>query len=210
MERVVRDQDRVENALFVRRKGDKLLKIHGALKFSGRAFIAKGLCQFFFESCIVTSLDEFAFGVFLLDAAHTIKKLASNAASCEPAADELCASLESIGDTHSIFAWVTSYEVFMIISTFFGLPRILKTLLLKSEVYGTLSAFAEDHPFLVVFLKVVIAALGLRFGGWKYARTKLSYWTRASSLAAYLLSDKIIRSIGRRPRRVHKDTAKVL
>ena len=202
-------ESRIENAMFVREHLDCLVAIHSALRFSGRAFLAKGACQLVFESSIIASLDEFAFGVFLLDAAHTIKRLAANSTS-EPAAEELCAALRSIGDTHSIFAWVTSGEVVVIVSTFFGLKQLLHDHLNSSTIYSTLSDFATDHTVIVNVFKVVIAVFGLRFGGLRYCRTKLSYWTRASSLAAYLLTDKVARLLGHRPNLVPKDSAKIL
>uniref|UniRef100_A0A7S3NNS3 Uncharacterized protein n=1 Tax=Aureoumbra lagunensis TaxID=44058 RepID=A0A7S3NNS3_9STRA len=192
------EKSRIENGIFIQEHSDSLWKIHSALRFSGGSFLILGATQLIFESTVIASLDEFAFGIFLLDAAHRIRRLAANLAQIS-AAEEMHSSLISIGDTHSILAWVTSYQTFRIISIFFGLEQL--ALSSKYYQYITISfqQISTDFPILLIFLKVSLALLGLRFGGLRYFRSKISYWSRASSLGAYLLNDKVARLLGRRP-----------
>lgn len=155
-----------ENAIFIRQHAECLSTVCQALKFSGRAFLALGFVQLVFEASILASFDELAFGVFLLDAAHTLTLLLQNR-SKQPAADELCSALKSVADTHSIFAWVTSYQTILVILNYFDIHPSFFYSPLQSLTWG---------------LKFLGAILALRYGGLRYVRTKITYWTRAYDL----------------------------
>mmetsp|Transcript_18005 Transcript_18005/g.56477 ORF Transcript_18005/g.56477 Transcript_18005/m.56477 type:complete len:216 (+) Transcript_18005:938-1585(+) len=199
---------RADNAAWVRQNRIVLEQVCSALRFSGRAFLALGMSQLLLQSKIVSSLDEFAFGVFLLDAAHKIKRLLANV-STETAADELCGALKSIGDTHSIFAWVTSYQTSVIVFGFFGLEPLLQAAITHSALYTAYADFAARHVLLMHCVKAGVALVVLRFGGLSYAKTKITYWTRASAIGVYLATDKIARVLGhKRPLKIPRDTAK--
>lgn len=198
---------RADNASWVRQNRAALEQVCSALRFSGRAFLALAVSQLLFQSLIMSSLDEFAFGVFLLDAAHKIKRLLANA-STQPAADELCGALKSIGDTHSIFAWVTSYQMSVIVFSFFGIQPLIESMLAKSHVFHLYFAFASNHVMLMHCIKAAVALIVLRYGGLDYAKTKMAYWSRASTLATYMITDKCARLLGRKRSLVPKDTAK--
>lgn len=205
-EKVVESVKR-DNGTWVKENREVLEQAQTALRFSGYAFLALAVCQLVLESSIMSSLDEFAFGIFLIDAAHKIKLLLANA-STKPAADELCSAVQSIADTHSIFAWVTSYQVGMLVFGFFGVQPFA-----QNHLYHIYDDFASTHVYLTHFVKAAAALLTLRYGGLDYARRKITYWTRASELATSLFTDKLARLLGRkRPltssRMLPKDTAK--
>ena len=204
-ERVVESVKR-DNGVWVKENREVLEQAQTALRFSGYAFLALAACQLVFESTIMSSLDEFAFGVFLLDAAHKIKRLVANA-STHPAADELCSAVQSIADTHSIFAWVTSYQVGVLVFGFFGVQPLA-----QNHLYHIYDDFASRHVYLMHLVKAASALLILRYGGLDYARRKITYWTRASELATFLFTDKLARLLGRKgpltsSRLLPKDTA---
>lgn len=198
---------RVDNANWVRENRVVLEQVCSALRFSGRAFLALAVSQLVFQSLLLPSLDEFAFGIFLLDAAHKIKRLLANA-STQPAADELCGALKSIGDTHSIFAWVTGFQMSTIVFGFFGIQPLVESFISRSKVAHIYETFASDHVLLMHGIKAAVALVVLRFGGLDYAKTKITYWTRASALATYLLTDKVARILGHKRGLVPKDSIK--
>lgn len=144
---------------FIAKNSECLETVSQALRFSGGAFLALGAAQLIFEASILASFDELAFGIFLLDAAHTLTLLRQNRAKQSPA-DELCSALRSVADTHAIFAWVTSYQTLLVVLNYFQVPEL---------------------PWGV---KIPCALLALRYGGLRYVRTKITYWTRAYDLLA--------------------------
>ena len=187
-----------ENKLFANKHKDTLAFAVFALKFSGYSFLALGVLQTVAKAA-PACLDSVAYGVFLLDAARRVNKLAKQE-SKKAAQDQLVDALDSVAQCHAIFAWVT----IMAAGGLFADVSGLKAWGLRwAEEHDAVNAVLGYNEYYWYSFKGVVAAggaAGLKFGGYDYVVGKVKYWTKASKIGAEMANHKYAKLLAAKPK----------
>ena len=177
----------------------QLAQCQQALIFIQLAFIILGFATLIIERNVLSSLDDFAFGLFFRAASRRLHRLIVGDTG-RSAAAELADVLSSICDVHSYFAWVIWIQAGGIVVKKL-LTRDRLATLLKASI--GLELREEDEigaPLFMDYLKnlrlftlfglLAAFAMAMHFGGLDYIHRRLRYYHKAASTGTFTTPKK--------------------